>query len=236
MKLLVQALAAGAIALMVLYPRTTQAEDVEDYDRVGEWDDDGQRFGSIVIHASLEPSPTAPGGWTLVRTFENKSDEIAEATVEEHLQSTESLEGARVTPAPVTVLARTQKLKLGPHEKKSIGVFLPATIGPKITKGEQRHALGRALMAAGKSDNDMTYEEFSVTYLRPLAKGETVAKHEGEYRVDHPARMPSPLRGPNADMQDDGDEIMGMGSNDTDPPTPANAKLAKLAPASQGKL
>lgn len=230
MKLLAQALAAGVVALMVLYPRTTEAEDVEDFERQGEWDETGQRFGAIVVHATLEASPTAPGGWTLVRTWENKSDEVAETTVEERLESTESLEGARVTPAPVTVLARTQKLKLGPHEKKSIGVFLPPNIGPKITEGQRRHAIARAQMAAGKYDDDSTYEEFSVTYLRPLAKGETVAKHEG-YRPEHPARMPAVVPPPVPPGMDDDD----VADDVADVPVVKGVAPQKVVPAKKAK-
>lgn len=226
MKLLARSLAAGAVALMVLYPRTTEAEDVEDYERQGEWEEEGQRFGAIVVHATLEASPTAPGGWTLVRTWENKSDEVAETTVEERLESAESLEGARVTPAPRTVLTRTQTLKLGPHEKRSIGVFLPANVGPRITEGQRRHAISRARIAAGKYDDDLTYEEFSVSYLRPLAKGETAAKHEDADRVEHPARLPGPPPSPSKAFADDEIDRPEIAA-----PAPTNAKVAKVAPA-----
>jgi hypothetical protein len=172
---LLRALGAGVVALVILFPKTTEAYSVEDYERMGEIDDDGQRFGAIVVKGELVASVNAPGGWTLVRTYENKSDELAEVTLEERVQSTESMYGARVSEVPVTVLERTQKLRLAANEKKAIGTYLPAQIGEGITKAHRAEAIGKAQIAAGHYESPIAFQTYSVAYFRPLAKGETAA-------------------------------------------------------------
>jgi hypothetical protein len=185
------ALGAGVVALVVLFPKTTEAEAVEDAARMGEWEDEGQRFGSILVHGELVASANAPGGWTLVRTYENKSDQAAECTLEERIESTESMNGARVTPPAVTVLARTQTLKLGPNEKKSIGTYIPAALGVAMTKAKTTQAWASAQLAAGRYDNEVSYAVYDVQYLRPLAPGETAAVHHDELAPLRPARLPA---------------------------------------------
>ncbi|MFO0736691.1 MAG: hypothetical protein U0270_12475 [Labilithrix sp.] len=188
-----QAFGAGLVALLLLFPRRTQAEAVEEYERRGEMDDDGQRFGAIVVRGELVPSANAPGGWSLVRTYENRSDEAIEMALEEHVDRVETMAGARVEPPAVSVLARTQTLRLGPHEKRSIGTYLPEKLGREIAKARAVQAWVSAQMVAGKSDGDRTYDRYGVYYRRPLAPGETAAVREPDpdvYVEKKPARAP----------------------------------------------
>jgi hypothetical protein len=168
-------MSAGIVALCVLLPKTTHAEAVEDYERMGEGDDDGQRFGAIVVKGELVATANAPGGWTLVRTFENKSDTPAEAALEERIETAESMYGARVASMPTVALSRTQKIRLAANEKKSIGTYLPEKLGQAMTKAHHAEAMGRAQIMAGHYENPVSYQTFSVSYLRPLAPGETAA-------------------------------------------------------------
>lgn len=177
---LFRSLGAAVVALIVLLPKTTEAEVVEDYERAGEYEEDGMRFGAIVVKGELLPSANAPGGWSLVRTYENKSSEAAEITVEERVESTEQMYGARVSGTPTIVLQRTQKLRLAANEKKSIGTYLPEKLGQAIAKGHRDEALSRAVgmnatMRADGTMNLIAYNSYSVSYLRPLAPGETAA-------------------------------------------------------------
>ncbi|MBL8607573.1 MAG: hypothetical protein JNL38_09645, partial [Myxococcales bacterium] len=74
---------AFVIGLLSLAPRTTEAEEIADYERSGEYDEDGQRFGDLVVSGKLTPDAKAPGGWVLVRTLENKGDAPVECALEE---------------------------------------------------------------------------------------------------------------------------------------------------------
>lgn len=170
-----RSLGAAVVALIILLPKTTQAEAVEDYERMGEYEEDGQRFGAVLVNGALLPTANAPGGWSLVRTYENKSDAPVEVTLEERIESTESAYGARVTDLPIVRLSRTQKLRLGANEKKSIGTYLPEKLGQAMTKAHHNEAMSKAQMEAGRYDNPISYSYYSVKYLRPLAPGETAA-------------------------------------------------------------
>jgi hypothetical protein len=172
---LVRSLGTGLVALVVLLPKTTEAEVVEEYQRMGEADDDGQRFGAIVVKGELVASANAPGGWTLLRTYQNKSDELAEVTVEERIDSIESMYGARVSEVPVVRLQRTQKLRLGANEKKAVGTYLPEKLGQSMTKAHRAEAFAKAQMEAGHYENPIAFTSYTVSYLRPLAPGETAA-------------------------------------------------------------
>jgi hypothetical protein len=197
MKQLVRGVGAAVVAAILLLPRVTEAEAVEDYEREGEFEDDGQRFQSVVVNGSFVAAANAPGGWTLVRTYENKSDEAAHIALEERVCEQWTMRNARVTPSPKTVLSRTQKVDLGPHEKKTIGVYLPESITTELTRTHKIKAGIDAQIAAGKYDmsSSVTYNEFNVVYLRQLAPGETLAVHERNPDLENirPAAMPGPL-------------------------------------------
>jgi len=120
----------------------------------------------------------APGGWTLVRTYENESDDAASCDLEERVLRTETMQGARVSPAPVAVLVRHQKIKLGPREKKAIGVYLPPALTDRMTESDKIARSIAAQVAAGNwsgVDLSRIYSEFRVDYLRPLPPGATAA-------------------------------------------------------------
>ena len=187
----------AGIALVLLFPRPTHADVLEDWERQGEYDEDGIKFGNILIKGELVATANAPGGWALVRTFENKSDEAESCTVEERVLRTETMPEARVTPPPTAVILRTQTVKLAAHEKRSIGIFLPRALGEQITAGLQARSSierqrERAVAAErwGDLELERTYMTFHVEYLKPLPPGATaaVAPNLG---VTRPARMPS---------------------------------------------
>ena len=172
---LLRSLGVGVVALAILFPKTTEAEVVQDYERMGESDDDGQRFGAIVVKGELVPSANAPGGWTLLRTYQNKSDEIAEVTLDERIETRESMYGARVSAVPSVALERTQKLRLGANEKKAIGTYLPEKLGESMTKAHRLEALSKAYAESGHWEHPIAFQDYAVSYLRPLAYGETAA-------------------------------------------------------------
>ena len=180
-------LAGGTAAalLVVTYPRTTLAEEIPDADRQGEYDDEGMKFGNIVVKGQLVADGSVPGGWTLVRTFENQSDQPSSCVIEERVLRTETMPGARVTPSPVAVVQRNQTFALGPHEKRKLGVALPAAIGAQITAARRRQAWverahDRAMAAERYDAPEMraTYMEFDVEYLTVLPPGATAEKRD----------------------------------------------------------
>lgn len=190
--------AAGtaALCLAVLWPRPTLAEEIPDDERQGEYEDLGMKFGNIVVKGELVADVRVPGGWALVRTLENKSDEPESCTVEERVLRTETMPEARVTPAPTPVVLRNQRISLGPHEKRTIGIALPRTLGEQITAGILAKASierdrDRAI-AAEKWDSvnlTRTYMAFHVEYLKPLPPGAKAAPHTNTGIV-RPERMP----------------------------------------------
>ncbi|MBX3234307.1 MAG: hypothetical protein KIT84_21575 [Labilithrix sp.] len=170
------------VAGILLLPRALQAEEVSDEERLGEYDEDGERFGSIVVKGELVASSSAPGGWTLLRTYENKGEEKARVVVEERVTRTVSEMGTRVSPAPEAVLVRTQVLELAAHEKKSIGTYLPAGLAEQVGAGRRREALLIARLENGGmwTPGEIT-TSFAVDYLRPLAKGEVAARAQRRF-------------------------------------------------------
>lgn len=186
----------AAALLAVAWPRTTHAEEIPDFERVGEYDGEGMKFGNIVVRGQLVPAASVPGGWTLVRELENQSDAPEKCVLEERVLRTETMPGARVEPAPTAMVLRNQPIALGPHEKRRIGVALPKAVGEQITAGLARkawieQARGRAL-AAERYDApvlEATYMAFHVEYLTPLPPGAT-AQRPVDNGITRPAAMP----------------------------------------------
>lgn len=194
-KTLMLAGGTAAFVLVAAFPRTTFAEEIPDVDRMGEYEEVGMKFGNIVVHGELVAAGSVPGGWTLVRTFENQSDQAEKCVLEERVLRTETMEGARVTPPPVAVIQRNQTIALGPHEKRKIGIVLPASVGEQITAGRRRQvwierAMERAMAAERYDAPEMraTYMTFGVEYLTALPPGATAARRE-DNGVTRPARM-----------------------------------------------
>ena len=71
-----------ACAMVVLWPRTTRAQEIPDLERQGEWSEDGVEFGEIVVSGEIVADAKVQGGWALVRTLVNTSDEPQRCTVE----------------------------------------------------------------------------------------------------------------------------------------------------------
>lgn len=194
--------AAGTLmaSLTVLWPRTTHADltEIPDSERQGDYDEDGMMFGSIVVKGQLVADSKAPGGWALVRTFENKADTPENCTVEERVLRTETMPDARVNPASTAIIVRTQRIALGPHEKRSVGVFLPPAVGAQMTAGhktkasmEQRRERAIAEERYDALADGRTYMTFDVEYLKPLQPG-TKAAPPLDTGTTRPAAMPAP--------------------------------------------
>jgi hypothetical protein len=173
----------AAAVLVVAWPRTTLAEEIPDSDRMGEYEDEGMKFGNIVVKGELVADGT-PSGWSLVRTFENQSDVPEKCVIEERVLRTETMPGARVTPASVAVVQRNQTIALGPHEKRKIGVRLSESIGAEITAGLRKKAwieqTQQRAIAAERYDAPAmraTYMTFDVEYLSALPAGATAERH-----------------------------------------------------------
>jgi hypothetical protein len=185
-------LAAGTAAVVLTFalPRTTHAEPVADSDRQGEWAEEGMKFGDIVIQGKLVADGSVPGGWTLVRTLENTSDEAASCTVEERVMRTETMLNARVGPSARPVLQRMQTIALGPHEKRSIGVRLPESLGAQMTAAHRTRAIAQQahsrVVMTGKSEAaaTRTFMAFDIQYLTALPPGATaeVPRDNGHIR------------------------------------------------------
>ena len=193
--------AALALTLSTLWPRATFAEEVADWERHGEWDEDGEKFGNIVVRGDLVADATVPGGWVLVRTIENKGDEAESCQIEERVLRTETMPGARVEPPPYAVLLRGVSISLGAHEKRSLGIPLAASIGAQITSNLQARAAiekgqARAIELERYRDPvfQRTYMSFRIEYLKPLPPGATVAKPE--QGVTRPMGMPMAMPPP----------------------------------------
>lgn len=174
----------AAAVLVLAWPRTTLAEEIPDSDRTGDYEEEGMKFGNIVVKGELVADGT-PSGWSLVRTFENQGDAPEKYVIEERVLRTETMPGARVTPASVAVVQRNQTMALGPHEKRKIGVRLPAAIGAEITAGLRKkawieQAQQRAIVAEHYDAPAMraTYMTFDVEYLSALPAGATAEHHE----------------------------------------------------------
>lgn len=204
-------LAAGiaASALIVFLPKNTHADDsdeVNDWERAGEYvtndegEYQGQMFGKVLVKGELKSTAT---GWVLVRTFENQSDEPQTAVVEEKLSQQLTANYARVSPPSVTLILRTQKVALKPHEKKSIGIIIPPAISAEMDRNakiqaaiaqEQKrmaedetgeHPMNLALL-------QRTYTAYNVGYLSPLPPGKRAARDPNEGLVTKPEFMPEP--------------------------------------------
>lgn len=196
------ALAAGAAmtcALGVLWPAPTWAEEISDEDRMGEPSEVGYKFGEIAVGAQLVADSKSPGGWALVRTITNESNERQTVSVEERIMRAESQLGARVDGTPVMASATIRSFTLGPHEKKTIGVALPESIGRAITAGQLTKAAAERAQAsmwttekgpnpAQRAAYDRTYAVFFPQYLKPLPPGAT-AQRPGY--ISGPGRMPA---------------------------------------------
>ncbi|MBS2018589.1 MAG: hypothetical protein JST00_37330 [Deltaproteobacteria bacterium] len=195
------AVAAGAAmtcALVVLWPTPTWAEEIPDDERMGELSEEGMKFGAIAVRAELVADAKTPGGWVLVRTMTNDSNETQSVQVEERIMRAESLLGARVDGTPEVASATIRSLTLRPHEKKTIGIALPESIGRAIAAGRQTKALAEHAQAsmwatergptrAQRAAYDRTYAVFHVEYLKPLPPGAT--PQVAAYR-NGPGRMP----------------------------------------------
>jgi hypothetical protein len=179
------AVVTAAVTLIGVWPKQTCAQEVAEWERQGEFDDDGARFGDIVVKGELVADGTVAGGWVLVRTLVNKSDKSAKCTVEERVTRIETVLDARVEPPGFTVVLRTQTFELGPHEKRAIGVPLAEALGSEITanlktrasiQAVRVHAMetGEFTAAAGKLARQ-TFMRFSVDYLKPLPPGASAA-------------------------------------------------------------
>lgn len=166
------------VAAVLLLPRALQAEEVSAEERMGEWDDNGERFGGIVVRGELVASPIAPGGYTLVRTYENTSEVRERQVVEERVLLQEGQRGARTGYVAEPALVRTQVLDLAPHQKKTIGTYLPVGLAEKMVQAEKvRTAVDRRIEAGDyMSTIGIVTRQYSVDYLRPLAKGEVAAR------------------------------------------------------------
>lgn len=190
-------LCAGGTAAVVgvSWPRTTYAEEIPDVDRMGEYEEEGMKFGNIVVNGELVAEASTPGGWSLVRTFENTSDAPEKCVIEESVLRTETMPDARVAPPPTAVVLRNQTVALGPHEKKKIGVRLPKEVGEQITAGLRRRAWiesarNRAYAAERYDGPEMTatYMTFHVQYLTALPPGAT-AQRPVDNGIRRPARL-----------------------------------------------
>lgn len=195
--------AGGTVAavLVLAWPRTTFAEEIPDSDRIGGYEEEGMKFGNIVVKGELVADGT-PGGWSLVRTFENQSDAPEKCVIEERVLRTETMPGARVTPPSVAVVQRNQTIALGPHEKRKIGVRLSESVGAQITAGLRRkawveQAQQRAIAAEHYDAPAMraTYMEFDVEYLSALPAGATAERHPNN-GVTRPMAMPEMMPPP----------------------------------------
>jgi hypothetical protein len=192
----------AAAVLVMAWPRTTLAEEIPDSDRMGEYEEEGMKFGNIVVKGELVADGT-PSGWSLVRTFENQSDAPEKCVIEERVLRTETMPGARVTPASVAVVQRNQTIALGPHAKRKIGVRLSESIGAEITAGLRKktwieQAQQRAIAAEHYDAPAMraTYMTFDVEYLSALPAGATAERHHdnGVLRpMGMPEVMPMPM-------------------------------------------
>jgi hypothetical protein len=188
---------AAAVVLTMALPRTTHAEPIADIDRQGEWAEEGMKFGNILVRGELVADGSAPGGWALLRTLENQSDAPESCVLEERVTRTETMMGARVTPPATAVLLRNQPIALAPHEKKSIGVRLPPSLGAQITAAHRTRALIERAYArtveSGKVDPfaERTFMTFEVAYFTPLPAGATAAPPE-----DNGVRRPQALGWP----------------------------------------
>lgn len=170
-----------AVSLVTLYPRITIAEEVSDAERAGESDEDGERFGDIVIKGELVAAAGAPGGWSLVRTAENKGDAIAEADLEERIVRTDAFIASRTGGAPTTVVTRHQKIRLGPHEKKVVGTTFARAIGEDMTRSAKIQQGMQAYYARGDSDGPapppmVAVHTYATEYLRALKPGEVAQR------------------------------------------------------------
>ena len=96
---------------------------------------------SVVIRGQLLPSANAPGGWALVRTFENMGDEHAHLQLEECVTSQQTNWASRLTPSAKVELSRTQTFYLAPHEKRSSGIYLTPELGARITARNKVEAI-----------------------------------------------------------------------------------------------
>ena len=186
----------AALILVVAFPRTTFAEEIPDSDRMGEYEEEGMKFGNVLVHGQLVADGSVPGGWTLVRTFENQSDQAEKCVLEERVLRTETMPGARVTPPPVAVVQRNQTIALGPHEKRKLGIVLPAAVGAQITAARKRQAWverarDRAMTAERYDAPELraTYMIFDVEYLTALPPGATAERRQ-DNGVTRPETMP----------------------------------------------
>lgn len=206
------AAASLALTLSALWPRTTFAEAVTDAERQGEWDEDGAKFGNVVVKGELVADGTVPNGWVLVRTLENKGDEPETCQIEERILRTETMPAARVRPPPYAVLLRGVTVTLRGHEKRTLGIPLPASIGAQISANLRllasiERGRERALTLERYRDPvfAQTYMEFEVEYLKPLPPGATVAKVDtGVTRpMGMPMMMPPPVARDGGAFRDD---------------------------------
>jgi hypothetical protein len=193
--------AAGMVcALSLLWPRPTCAEEIDDSERGGEWSDEGEKFGQVVVKAELV---AAVGGWTLVRTVINTSAEPQTVAVEERIMRAESMLDARVDGTPMVVTATMRTFKLGPHERQKIGITLPAALGAEMTAARTtRNAAERArivveetgtISAAKYAAYSTRFANFFPQYLKPLPPGATAKKPD---YISGPGRMPGPSEPP----------------------------------------
>ena len=192
--MVVVAAATAVVTLVIAWPRQTSARQVSLADRQGEWDENGAKFGNIVVRADLVADAT---GWVIVRKLENQGDARESCTVQERLLRTETMRSARVEPSPSVVFEETQRFELGPHEKRAIGVRAPEAISAEISAAMRRRIEVEAAYDRAVATNDFhdrkalegTYMRFDVDYVKPLAPGDTAAKEDNG--IEHPARMPS---------------------------------------------
>lgn len=197
------AIGTFACACLLFDARATQALEVTESERQGEWDEAGSKFGEVVIKGELVADAQ---GWVLVRTVENRGDEPVRFDVEERVLRTETMLYARVNPPAEAVVDWHHTLRLAAHEKRRLGVRLSEALAREMTGNAKEQARLTSLQAHaietgeyGQMLSDATFYVYDVDYLKPLPLGATAAKRE-DYGVTRPMRLgdPAPLALPSA--------------------------------------
>jgi hypothetical protein len=134
MKTTLQALAFAAIAatttLAVAWPRVTLADP--DDDRMGEWTDDGTKFGDVLVKGELVHDTHARSGWRMVITAENKGDAPASAVLESDLTRQMVNPQARVSPEAAKLWKNSERITLAAHAKTTVTRDVPAWIAQQL--------------------------------------------------------------------------------------------------------
>jgi hypothetical protein len=183
----------AAAALSVCAPRTTFA-DGDDADRMGEYTDDGTKFGDIVVKGEIQKDAHSKTGWMVLITAKNTADHPETMSLEMDMDRRFTVPEARVPSEQAMLYSQTQPITVAANSTLTISRPVPAWVVPQLETGRRMEA-ARA-DAQRKVDNGADFTTLAAVLYDPFPSFEVAffkggAKPVGVPPADQVPMMPT---------------------------------------------